>query len=184
MLSLPFTFVAYLCCSARQMTRLPVLCFAFSDLNSEELVAKRANLDRIKEFSRNLQSYNRQVIGQQPKLPSAAEKHDIAVSEQKFNSRRQKAIEFAKNVPKPKVAVSDRRAQPQQRGAGAGDYDDTEQGDQFGYGADTAQSRPYADTSMNMGADYAKESRIMELEAQHNNRKIQMEVIRKTLGMK
>lgn len=48
-------------------------------------MAKRANLERIKEFSKNLQSFNRQTISQQPKLPPAAEKHDIAVSEQKFN---------------------------------------------------------------------------------------------------
>lgn len=59
--------------------------FDSSDLNSDELVAKRANLERIKEFSKNLQSFNRQTISQQPKLPPAAEKHDIAVSEQKFN---------------------------------------------------------------------------------------------------
>lgn len=151
-------------------------------------MAKRANLDRIKEFSRNLQSYNRQVIGQQPKLAPASEKRDIAVSEQKFNSRRQRAIEFAKNVPKPKVATSasaargdaQQRCTSQQRGAFK-DNDESELGDNFdgGYGA-----RPHSDSSMHMGADYAKESRIMELESQHNNRKIQMEVIRKTLGMK
>ena len=56
-----------------------------TDLNSDELVAKRANLERIKEFSKNLQSFNRQTISQQPKLPPAAEKRDIAISEQKFN---------------------------------------------------------------------------------------------------
>lgn len=143
-------------------------------------MAKRANLDRIKEFSRNLQSYNRQVIGQQPKLPSASEKHDIAVSEQKYNSRRQKAIEFAKNVPKPKAPSSQQRGAGTGAGGGAdGDYDNSEYADQIGYNGGGASA-----SGMNMGADYAKESRIMELEAQHNNRKIQMEVIRKTLGMK
>jgi hypothetical protein len=39
----------------------PCTLFRDIDLNREELIAKRANLDRVKEFSRNLQQYNRQV---------------------------------------------------------------------------------------------------------------------------
>lgn len=31
------------------------------DLNTEELRAKRSNLERIKEFSRNLKNFNKQV---------------------------------------------------------------------------------------------------------------------------
>jgi hypothetical protein len=34
------------------------------------------------------------------------------------------------------------------------------------------------------GADYQAESRILELEAEHNNRKIQIEAIRRNMGLK
>ncbi len=191
-------------------------------------MAKRANLERIKEFSKNLQSFNRQTLSQQPKLPPAAEKRDIAISEQKFNrwvmlvgqivlhynaqlvpfhhvvssyqpltrnlrisswyqpfSRRQKAIEFAKNVPKPRVP-SQQTSQPQQqqgRGGraaagcnGDGDYDES---DYYATHNNNAQGG-----GMDMGAEYAHESRIMELEAQHTNRKIQIEAMKKNLGLK
>lgn len=86
--------------------------FLVPDLNREDLIAKRANLDRVKEFSRNLHNYNRQVLSQAPKLPSASEKRDIRLSEQKYQSNRQKALEFAKSVPKPKVRGPGRMALP------------------------------------------------------------------------
>jgi hypothetical protein len=142
----------------------------YLDLNSDELVAKRANLDRRKEFARNLQNYNQQVIAHQPKLPPAAEKHDILISEQKFSSNRQKALEFAKQVPKPKVAAPAQKAAAA-RAMAEGTFDPE--------GAAHA-----AASGMSMGAEYQTESRIMELEAQHNNRKLQIEAIRRTMGMK
>jgi hypothetical protein len=46
-----------------------------------------------------------QAISNAPKLPAAAEKRDIQLSEQKFSSNRQRALDFAKNVPKPKVRL-------------------------------------------------------------------------------
>lgn len=98
-------------------------------------------------------------------------------------SRRQKAIEFAKNVPKPRVPAQ-QTSQPQQGrggraaagGGGDGDYDET---DYYATSNNNAQGG-----GMDMGAEYAHESRIMELEAQHNNRKIQIEAMKKNLGLK
>lgn len=148
-----------------------------ADLNSEELVAKRANLDRVKEFSRNLQNFNRQAIAQQPKLPPAAEKHDIRLSEQKYNSSRQKALDFAKNIPKPKVAP-----RSTVRGGNPSLQDEQDFFDDGGAGAYATAAAGAA--GMSMGADYQTESRIMELEAQHNNRKVQIEAIRRTMGLK
>jgi hypothetical protein len=46
-----------------------------------------------------------QAISNAPKLPAATEKRDIQLSEQKFSSNRQRALDFAKNVPKPKVRL-------------------------------------------------------------------------------
>ena len=94
-------------------------------------------------------------------------------------SRRQKAIEFAKNVPKPRVP-SQPTAQQGRGGraanGGDGDYDESD------YYA-TNNNNAHAG-GMDMGAEYAHESRIMELEAQHNNRKIQIEAMKKNLGLK
>jgi hypothetical protein len=51
----------------------------FEDLNTEELRAKRANAERIKEFAKNLQKYNREILQQQRKLPSSSEAIFIAL---------------------------------------------------------------------------------------------------------
>ena len=73
------------------------------DLNSEELIAKRANAERIKEFSKNLRNFNSQMIGNQQKLPSGSESHEIDNAKKKILSARERALQFAKNIPKPKV---------------------------------------------------------------------------------
>lgn len=103
-------------------------------------------------------------------------------------SRRQKAIEFAKNVPKPRVASSaalpssQSRQQQQHQYAVSDDYDDSENTDRFGDKRAGAGSGGAG--GMHMGEEYAKESRIMELEAQHNNRKLQIEAMKKSMGLK
>jgi hypothetical protein len=157
-------------------------------LNTDELVAKRANLERIKEFSKNLNNYNRQTISQQTKLPPSAEKHDITISQQKYNSKRQKAIEFAKNVPKPKVAAQPSQRQPLDgsKVRGNGDYfDEFEADDGFGYPSSSNNSHQNVAGNMSFGGEeYKRESRLLELEAQHNSSKAQIDAIRKNLGLK
>lgn len=61
------------------------------DLNTDELVAKRKNAERIKEFSSQLRSINKEVIIQQPKLPSSVEQSDLNVAKQKLDSKRTRA---------------------------------------------------------------------------------------------
>ncbi|RHY27520.1 hypothetical protein DYB32_006721 [Aphanomyces invadans] len=65
------------------------------DLNSSELVEKRANQERIKEFSKNLRQINQAI-------PKKAAPDDKAAP--KALSTRDKALAFAKQkVPKPKI---------------------------------------------------------------------------------
>lgn len=65
------------------------------DLNNEELVAKRANAERVKLFSKNLRVINQQQEEErQPNVTSAAAPAAI--------SKHQKAKEYARNVPKPR----------------------------------------------------------------------------------
>merc|ERR1712146_266735 len=50
-----------------------------------------------------LQEYNKQALQQQRKLPSSKESKSIQDASKKMESKRAKAMEFAKHVPKPKV---------------------------------------------------------------------------------
>lgn len=70
------------------------------DLNTDELVEKRANRDRVKEFSQQLHSVNQRVCSTKSKRPP---KQVV-----KPKSTRDKAQEYAKRVPKPRV----RRPEP------------------------------------------------------------------------
>lgn len=76
------------------------------------------------------------------------------------------------------AASLSRPRQQRQTVAGGGDYDDSEYADRFG------DIVARAGGGMHMGEEYAKESRIMELEAQHNNRKLQIEAMKKSMGLK
>lgn len=69
------------------------------DLNSDDLVQKRANVERIKAFSKNLRDINKTTT----KKP---EENNEGASPKKEKSTRDKALEFAKRVPKPKVRAA------------------------------------------------------------------------------
>ena len=64
------------------------------DLNSDELIAKRQNKERIRMFSRNLKTVNRQIIGSQPE-PDAPKPREL--------SGREKAKQYATQIPKPRI---------------------------------------------------------------------------------
>ncbi|KDO26322.1 hypothetical protein SPRG_08395 [Saprolegnia parasitica CBS 223.65] len=68
------------------------------DLNADDLVEKRANKERIKEFSKNLRAINQTTL----------KKRDVVetVAPEKTLSTRDKALAFAKDkVPKPKMVI-------------------------------------------------------------------------------
>ncbi|CAK4398924.1 unnamed protein product [Aphanomyces euteiches] len=67
------------------------------DLNATELVEKRANQERIKQFSKNLRQINQTLPKKQK---------ETVVEKEKAPSNREKALAFAKKkVPKPKVVT-------------------------------------------------------------------------------
>ncbi len=132
----------------------------FLDLYTDELVAKRANLDRIKEFSKNLKNFNQESLQQQRKLPAPMEKADMVISAKKQESGRQRALEFARNIPKPKVASS--------KSAGSDKYDGACDGLNIG---------------MEMGDDYAEDAKLQELESKHVQKRAQIEAIRRQMGI-
>lgn len=128
-------------------------------MNSEVLKAKRANVDRVKEFSRNLKSFNEKVIKEQPKLPQAQEAVEIDKSKQKLESKRERAIQFAKQIPKPSIRTQKDEMSSKQH---------SEINDDF------SSADPYS---------FVDETKFVELEARHNASKRQVDAIKKSLGL-
>ena len=135
----------------------------FLDLNTEELIAKRANLDRVKEFAKNLHNFNHDHLRNQKKLPPSSEKNEMEIAHKKLESKRQKAIEFAKNIPKPKIPAA-KDCNSKLTG-----YEEEEGG--------------VGNSGFDMGEGYEDELKLQELEAKHVNSKKQIEAIRKAMGM-
>lgn len=67
------------------------------DLQSEELVAKRAAKERVKLFSKNLKTVNRQIISEQAEVAITKEP-----GKQQLTNR-EKAKQYAAQVPKPRL---------------------------------------------------------------------------------
>ncbi|POM80747.1 Hypothetical protein PHPALM_1375 [Phytophthora palmivora] len=67
------------------------------DLNTDELVEKRAKNERIKAFSQNLRAINKSAQAKKP-VDTKIE------SEIKPKSTREKGLAFAKQVPKPRIS--------------------------------------------------------------------------------
>jgi len=127
------------------------------DLNSEELKAKRANANRVKEFSKNLQQYNKQSILNQRKIPSGNEVAQIKVSKQKMESKLERMKAFARDkIPKPK-----------QR--------ETYKKEDFEHGYMTAADE--------FGMSHEEATNLQELEVKHKESQAQVEAIKRSLGM-
>jgi hypothetical protein len=130
------------------------------DLNSDELIAKRKNVDRIKQFSKQLRDFNKDAIQQQPKLPSAVEQNDIEISKKKFDSNRIRAMEYARQVPKPKLKPSDR-------------------GERISH---SAEGNSQFANDLYMDEDAFQAAKLQELEAKHQQGKARLEAIKKSIG--
>jgi len=80
------------------------------DLNADELVQKRANLERIKMFSRNLRVINREEEAQIIAAKKERETAAPPTTSPKELSKREKAKEYARRVPKPRLRPADEEA--------------------------------------------------------------------------
>lgn len=179
------------------------------DLQTEELVAKRKNLDRIKDFSKQLRVVNQETIANQRKLPSATEQSDLQRAKQKYTSSRFRALEFAKHVPKPNAKDGSTSPCSDPRDGKLSDSEEEDRVDgltaslgntRFSQSADGKRTigRPKKtirhDTSQASGGNAASlrkgdhqpaasseaAARLAELEALHLQKKAQVEAIRRT----
>ena len=74
------------------------------DLNTDELLSKRANVERVKMFSRNLRVINRkdeeEAIARREEAEAASPGKAAAAKEL---TKHQRAKEYARMVPKPRI---------------------------------------------------------------------------------
>ncbi|CAM9796063.1 unnamed protein product, partial [Phaeothamnion confervicola] len=68
------------------------------DLDTDELVAKRANIDRIKEFSKNLREINKRQQGQTPPHRRTEPAPEPCA--------RERALAFAKTLPRQATSTA------------------------------------------------------------------------------
>jgi hypothetical protein len=145
-------------------------------LNTDELKAKRANADRIKEFSKNLNSFNRVAIKE-----SAVESHEgDSDRHQKAEkkSAREKANEFSKQVPKPKVVRASAAA------AGRPPQRHEESSDGYGTAAEEYCLSELDHDIYDYGIeDNGGNSRLQELQEKHGENKKKADAIKRSLGL-
>jgi hypothetical protein len=153
------------------------------DLNSDELIAKRKNAERIKEFSKQLRQLNADVLTQQAKLPSASEQNDLQIARSKYESSRQRALDFARNnVPKPKqpsylnveMADADNRNN-RSRSAPPKNHNSQSMSRE-------SSNDPNSNVGMLMDEDAFQAAKLQELEAKHQQSKMKMEAIKRSLN--
>ena len=128
------------------------------DLDADELVEKRANAARVRHFSEQLRRVNAKEVKRRPDggRPKPAPKPE----REKAKAQRQRALEFAKNVPKPKVKARPAPTRPAASKAGGGSYSDL-----------AAAAQPTAMTA------------VEELEARHDVLRSEADAIRREFGL-
>jgi transcription elongation GreA/GreB family factor len=122
------------------------------------LLAKRANAERIKEFSRNLKNYNKDTITKQKMEMMEAGNYETSAKKKENDavSSREKAFAFARNIPKPKVKT-----------------------------VTSKKESEYVDMgpTMQLGPDDEDRNALAELEQKHLQSRKQVEAIKKSLGL-
>jgi Jhy protein len=157
------------------MTPSSTNAFHIADLNNDALIVKRANAERIKEFSRKLKDYNRSALETQRRLPNASEALSIEVTKKRLESNRERALNFAKNVPKPKVKTSsgsggDEEQTGARGGVGCGEN----------YGDDDEDHLLAPDE---FGTSFEEAARLQELQAKHQESRRKIEAIKRSMGI-
>ena len=137
------------------------------DLNREDLVVKRVNAERVKEFAKNLQDYNKQVLKQQRKLPPSSEASSIEASAKVLESKRAKALEFARHIPKPKV-------QPSTKNIGVANVSK---------GRHIPEDEAYIIANDEFGGTYETAGKLLSLEQKHEESRLQVDAIKRSMGL-
>lgn len=77
-------------------------------MNTSELLAKRANLQRIKDFARQLKDFNKSTLDpSKPRYLEGRRARQVEIARKFQESKVARAAEFAKHVPKPRKVVNE-----------------------------------------------------------------------------
>jgi hypothetical protein len=169
------------------------------DLNTDTLKAKRANKERVKEFSKNLQEYNKGEIQAHKKLPASTESRDLELSSNKQQSKTERMKQYGKRIPKPKGSDASTVSSKQTGAASSGIplpsqgrrggpfqsklnsiYDDEEWNAKDDMMDESEQYLAAPDPS---GMEMAAANRIDELEAKRGDSRRQIEAIKRSLKL-
>jgi hypothetical protein len=148
------------------------------DLNSEELIAKRANKERVKEFSRQLKDFNRQEIKQKDisKIVAGGDGYEKKAS---ILSKRERALEYGKKVRNlAQVSQIESSKQSEKAKSRVGGYSEDDWHGEPDFGDDL-----YVVSSDPSGQNYEKAKEIEELESKHNDSKRQIDAIKRALKL-
>ena len=135
-------------------------------MNSEVLKAKRANAERIKDFSKQLQDFNKVSLSEQRRLPQSSELSDVQVSKRRLESNRERAIQFSRGVPKPVIKLKNDAVEKR------GD-EESEKEERFMKSSNDDE----------WGLSDAKAAKLRELQLKHMESKKNIDAMRRAMGM-
>lgn len=135
-------------------------------MNTDILKAKRANAERIKDFSKQLQDFNKVSLSEQRRLPQSSESSDVQLCKRRLESNRERAIQFSRGIPKPVNKSKNDNAERKSR-----EEDEIEE--KFAKNSDHDE----------WGLSDAKAAKLRELQLKHLESKKNIEAMRKTMGM-
>ena len=151
------------------------------------MITKRANLQRIKDFAKQLHVYNKEVLSTEKckKQIPMSEAKEQEVKKKFEESKHSKRLEFAKNIPKPVsvnktvTAVSEQSTTQHQHQS-----PHTNASKNGAYLPDTIdEETEYENGNIKQTLNYQKPSRIEELDNLHRESRLQIEAIKKSLRL-
>ena len=135
-------------------------------MNTEVLRAKRANAERIKDFSKQLQDFNKVSLSEQRRLPHSSESSDVQLCKRRLESNRERAIQFSRGIPKPVIKLKN------------------DAGERKGGEVDEVEERFMKNSDENeWGLSDTKASKLRDLQLKHLESKKNIDAMRRAMGM-
>ena len=151
-------------------------------MNTEILKAKRANAERIKDFSKQLQDFNKASLSEQRRLPQSSELSDVQVSKRRLESNRERAIQFSRGIPKPAIKLKNSNSNAERKG------DEEEEGEEeieerFRRKNHSNNDDDDDEYDGGWGLSSAKASKLRELQLKHLESKKNIDAMKRSMGM-
>jgi hypothetical protein len=165
-----------------------LLLYPYQDLNTDELKAKRANADRVRDFSKKLREYNKEAIQTRATSPIDTNAGGAVPSRRVGPSARDRALEFARNVPKPRVRADTgslvRGVATKGRESESNNYGSSAEENYLSWGCSgAAGENADLDVALRAVLGAGGGERLQELEQRHGENQRKVNAIKKSLGL-